>query len=60
MSESQGFVLIVMAFIGAFGGVLAPIAFDSGSKLFRYLVIGWVVVWTFPPLALLWIKGVFG
>jgi hypothetical protein len=55
--ESQVFALMFMAIVGYVG---FPFFIDGTSKRWRIAGAVWVVVWWFPPLVLLWIKGVFG
>lgn len=58
MSEDQFVALWMMLVIGM-PGVL--VAIDScASKRVRVAGGVWVALWWLPPLAMLWVKGVFG
>ena len=72
MSEGQAMVLWLMFIIGIFSvPVLCSSYWRIGSdmvlyrgydysKKWRIAAAIWLVFWCFPPLAILWIKGVFG
>ena len=57
MSDEQVLALWVMIFVGPIGFI----AYLEGKhKAIRIAGVVWVVAWWLPPLAMLWIKGVFG
>lgn len=56
MIEQAG-ALWLMLFVGAFG---IPVFADSEHKAIRIAAAVWVALWWLPPLAMLWIRGVFG
>lgn len=60
MSDGQSLALFTMMALGAFGLTAIPIVMDSDNKWLRVAVALWGFIWLFPPLAVLWIKGVFG
>ena len=57
MNPEHGMALWLMFIVGFLGvvGFLEPC-----SKRTRIAGGVWIAFWCFPPLALLWIKGVFG
>ena len=61
MSDQQFFALWMMLLVGMFG---LPVYFESEHeskhKATRIAGAVWAAVWWLPPLAMLWIKGVFG
>ena len=60
MSDGQSLALFMMMVIGAFGLTAIPFSMDSDNKWLRVAVALWIFIWMSPPLAVLWIKGVFG
>jgi hypothetical protein len=58
MSAAQVVSLFLMFFV-AIGGVLFFLDGNLSRKSKTFLV-AWTIFWGFPPLAVLWIKGVFG
>ncbi len=61
MSDQQFFALCMMLLVGMFG---LPVYIESEyeRKHKAVLIAGtvWIAAWWLPPLAMLWIKGVFG
>ena len=61
MSDQQFFALGMMLLVGMFG---LPVYIESEyeRKHKAVLIAGtvWIAAWWLPPLAMLWIKGVFG
>ena len=73
MSDGQVIALWLMLFIGAGGGLpvlcskewsigrdMVPYSGYLYGKKWRIAAAVWVAAWWLPPLALLWVKGVFG
>ena len=58
MSDQQQITLCMMFVVGMVGFLL----FESPNNSKKLRIAGgvWAVVWCFPPMAMLWIKGVFG
>ncbi len=57
MSDEQVIVLWMMLLVGFLG---FPAYFEGRTKAVRVAGAVWIAAWGLPPLALLWIKGVFG
>ena len=57
MSDSQFEALLFMFVVGLFG---LPLAAEKNGRVIRTIGMAWTAVWWLPPLAMLWVKGVFG
>ena len=57
MSDEQVIALMLMLLAGILG---LPVYFEGKHKATRIAGAVWVAVWWLPPLAMLWIKAVFG
>lgn len=60
MSEGQATAMFTMFAVGLIALPFAPEAWNAKNMRPRVAVIAWVAIWMLPPLATLWIKGVFG
>lgn len=54
MSEALGMMMMVGVL-----GIIPFIQFLPEAKWAKYALGIWLLIWCFPPLAALWIKGVF-
>jgi hypothetical protein len=61
VSDMQFFALSMMLLVGMFGlPVYLESEYERKHKATRIAGAVWIAVWWLPPLAMLWIKGVFG
>jgi hypothetical protein len=56
MSPEQGAMLWLMFIIGLAG---MPMVFE-GKGIMPKIGYAWMAFWWLPPLAIVWVKGVFG
>lgn len=53
---------VLMGFVGlVFCPIVETVAKDIvPAGAVKWVVTGWILIWTVPPLFLIWTKGVFG
>jgi hypothetical protein len=52
--------MFAMFFIGVCGTLALTAPIDNKPKWVNKLAVAWAVIWTAPPLVVVWINGVFG